>query len=78
MTSTAQVRHRTGERCTVSGVYRFDGYVDGARQPVPQANELRRHVEAGGPLPAIQSAMRDCWWILESEDRAAADEPLGD
>ena len=32
-------RHRTGETCPASGVYRFDGYLDGTSSPSPTADE---------------------------------------
>ena len=57
-------RFRTGQRNPVSGAFRFDGYVDGARWPIPTPLEMEIPLAAGHEFPPIHSAAKSCWWKL--------------
>jgi len=64
-TSTAiGSRHRTGETCLISGVYRFDGYLDGTSSPSPTADEREIPLSKEGAFPPIRSTGKACWWKL--------------
>jgi len=60
------VRFKTGETCTVSGGYQFDGYTDGSGSPSPLPQERRIPVSRGERFPPIRSAGKACWWRLIS------------
>jgi len=57
-------RHRTGETCPASGVYRFDGYLDGTSSPSPTADEREIALSKGETFPPIRSSSKACWWKL--------------
>ena len=59
-----QTRFRTGQTCTISGGYEFDGYTDGSSSPAPQAAERQIPVSRGETFPPIRSAAKGCWWKL--------------
>lgn len=59
-----QTRFRTGETCTTSGGYEFDGYMDGTSSPTPRAEEKKIPVSRGEIFPPIRSAAKACWWKL--------------
>lgn len=64
MSTPTQIRCKTGQRCPRSGVYRFDGYLDGT---VPADSAAPRE---GHPLaernvaPPIHSPSKGCHWLL--------------
>lgn len=57
-------RFRTGEKCSESGRYRFDGYLDGTSTPAPTAEEKEIPLSEGETFPPIRSAGKACWWKL--------------
>mgnify|MGYP002626199343 CR=1 FL=1 len=57
-------RFRTGETCTESGRYQFDGYLDGTSSPAPTAEERNIPLSKGETFPPIRSAEKACWWKL--------------
>ena len=64
MITSSAIRNHTGERCIVSGVYQFDGYLDGASYPSPKPAELREPIAQHNVFPPIRSANKGCWWKL--------------
>lgn len=64
MQTQIATRGRTGERCIVSGVYAFDGYLDGSSYPIPTAKESREPIAQHNVFPPIRSAQKGCWWKL--------------
>ena len=62
--TTIGSRHRTGETCPVSGVYRFDGYLDGTSNPSPSADEREIPLSKEETFPPIRSTSKACWWKL--------------
>lgn len=58
------VRGKTGQACQVSGVYAFDGYLDGTSLPRPHPAELREPIAQHNVFPPIRSAKKGCWWKL--------------
>lgn len=59
-----QVRCRTGQVCPKSGVYRFDGYLDGTSHPTPQPHEREIPLAERNHVPPIRSANKGCYWLL--------------
>ena len=57
-------RFRTGETCTESGRYDFDGYTDGTWTPSPHSHEQRIALSKGERFPPIRSASKACYWKL--------------
>lgn len=57
-------RFRTGEICIESGVYDFDGYLDGTSYPSPTAEERRIPLSAHETFPPIRSTGKACYWKL--------------
>lgn len=64
MSTGTAVRGRTGQKCEVSGEYRFDGYVDGTNYPPPRAEEMREPIARGNTFPPIRSSNKGCYWLL--------------
>lgn len=61
-----KTRFKTGETCTVSGGYQFDGYTDGSSYPAPKSQEQKIPVSRGERFPPIRSSGKACWWRLIS------------
>lgn len=40
-------RYKTGDTCPISGVYEFDGYLDGTRTPAPTREEQQIPLDRG-------------------------------
>jgi len=57
-------RFETGEKCTQTGTYRFDGYTDGTSTPSPTAEEREIPLEKGETFPPIRSSGKACWRVL--------------
>jgi hypothetical protein len=64
MSVQTAIRKRTGERCEISGVYSFDGYLDGTSYPAPSAQERREPIAQHNIFPPIRSTGKGCWWKL--------------
>ena len=59
-----QIRCKTGQACTKSGVYRFDGYVDGTTSPSPRPHEMEIPLAEPNIAPPVRSANKGCYWLL--------------
>ena len=59
-----RTRFKTGEKCVVSGRYRFDGYTDGTHSPPPRPEEQEIPLSKGETFPPIRSSSKGCWWKL--------------
>lgn len=59
-----QIRCRTGQSCPKSGVYRFDGYLDGTNLPAPHPGEREIPLAEHNTAPPIHSANKGCYWLL--------------
>lgn len=57
-------RFKTGQVCSESGAYRFDGYVDGSSYPAPTAEEKEIPMSRNETFPPIRSTSKSCWWKL--------------
>jgi len=55
---------KTGERCTETGVYRFEQYLDGTTTPAPKPEEREIALSKSEIFPPIKSAGKGCWWKL--------------
>lgn len=64
MATAIGTRFRTGETCVESGVYDFDGYLDGTSTPAPRAEERRIPLSARETFPPIRSTGKACYWKL--------------
>ena len=62
--STSRVRCRTGQTCSISGHYRFDGYTDGTWSPSPTAQEQNIPLSRNETFPPIRSSNKACYWWL--------------
>jgi hypothetical protein len=63
-----RIRFRSGDACTIPGVYHFDGYPDGTRYPLPVGMEEVVVMRVGSRFPIMGSCGRECFWIrLEDE-----------
>ena len=56
------MRFKTGQQCTSSGRYQFDGYTDGTTTPSPTAEEKIIPLKAGETFPPIRSCNKGCFW----------------
>jgi len=59
-----QVRCKTGQACPKSGVYRFDGYLDGTNHPAPHQHEREIPLAERNIAPPVHSANKGCYWLL--------------
>jgi hypothetical protein len=64
MTTAAQTRRRTGEKCDTSGRYTFDGYIDGTNYPAPHRHEQQIPLSQNETFPPIRSSGKGCYWKL--------------
>jgi len=62
--TSTQVRCKTGQPCPKSGVYRFDGYLDGSSHPTPLPREREIPLAERNIAPPIRSANKGCYWLL--------------
>ena len=58
-------RFKTGQTCDTSGVYIFDGYVDGSSYPSPTQDERVIPLSRNETFPPVRSASKACWWKLQ-------------
>jgi len=59
-------RFRSGERCPVSGVYVFDGYVnERTPSPLPLMRDWTVSLRRGERFPAFELIKEDAYWRLE-------------
>lgn len=64
MSTSTQVRYRTGQSVEYSAVYRFDGYTDGSYYPSPTSYEFEKPLSKGETCPPIRSSGKACYWLL--------------
>lgn len=55
-------RFRTGQTCTKTGKYQFDGYLDGSSTPAPTFEERIIPLSNGETFPPIRSSNKGAWW----------------
>lgn len=75
MATTINQRFKSGETCGETGSYDFDGYVDGASNPLPSADDMKIIRMNGNKFPSIGNPERACFWILSEDTRD--DDPPG-
>jgi hypothetical protein len=64
-------RFRSGERCPVSGIYVFDGYVnERTPSPLPLLRDWRVSLRRGDRFPAFALLKEDAYWKLERSHSA--------
>jgi YjzC-like protein len=59
----AEQRFKTGETCSETGDYRFDGYTDGTLTPSPTPEERLIPLSKGATFPPIKSSDKGCYWV---------------
>lgn len=64
MSVAVGTRFRTGATCVESGVYGFDGYLDGTTYPAPRAEEREIPISSGERFRPIRSGGKACYWKL--------------
>lgn len=52
----------TGQICSTTGSYEFDGYTDGTSQPPLVDDDKRIAVDAGKLFPQVASQGKDAYW----------------
>lgn len=58
-------RFRSGDRCPVTGLYTFDGYVsESTTTPLPSLDERRIWLRTGERFPSFALRVEDAWWRL--------------
>ena len=57
-------RFSTGQICTESGIYEFDGYIGASLILEPSGKEKQITVCLEKKFPCIKSADIACWWKL--------------
>jgi hypothetical protein len=55
-------RFMTGQACTTTGEYEFDGYTDSTSIPALTDDERRIAVSAGKPFPHASAAQKTAYW----------------
>lgn len=61
-------RFQTGMRCETSGIYTFDGYVDGRTWQEPGEGARAILIRTGELFPVTEPLNRPCWRTLTSRD----------
>lgn len=62
MTKAITERFRSGEVCAESGMYEFDGYLNGSSELLPTPEEMEIWVASGNVFPLVFSSRRACFW----------------
>jgi hypothetical protein len=55
-------RFMTGQRCTTTGEYVFDGYTDAAESPLLSEEQKSISVNAGATFPTASEACKGAYW----------------
>ena len=55
-------RFMTGQVCSTTGDYEFDGYTDSSRLPALSEEQRRISVRAGSPFPTASDASKSAYW----------------
>lgn len=58
-------RFKTSDKCSTTGSYVFDGYVDGSTSPSPTNEERVIPLSSGETFPPVRSANKSAWWKLQ-------------
>lgn len=58
-------RFKTGDTCTTTGSYVFDGYVNGSTTPSPTDEERVIPMKANNTFPPVRSCNKAAWWKLQ-------------
>jgi len=65
MSDNTGTKFKTGEKCTISGSYVFDGYTSGPSSPQPTQEERVIPLTRNETFPPIRSTERGAWWKLQ-------------
>jgi hypothetical protein len=55
-------RFMTGQLCTTTGSYQFDGYTDTSTQPLLSDDDKHVTVSAGKPFPHASADAKSAYW----------------
>lgn len=58
-------RFKTGDKCTTTGSYVFDGYMTEPQTLAPSAEERVIPMQEKNTFPPIRSTNRGAWWKLQ-------------
>lgn len=61
-------RFMTGQPCTTTGNYEFDGYTDASSQPLLTDDEKRVIINAGKPFPPASAEAKKAYWKFTGVD----------
>lgn len=69
MATTINQRFKSGDTCGESGTYDFDGYADGASNPLPSPDDMRIILMSGDEFPMVGHPTRACYWKFSDDTR---------
>jgi hypothetical protein len=55
-------RFMTGQVCSTTGEYEFDGYIDASSSSALKDDEKRIEVSAGKQFPSASAGSKDAYW----------------
>lgn len=55
-------RFMTGQVCSTTGDYEFDGYTDSSTLPLLAEDDKRISVHAGAPFPTASADAKEAYW----------------
>lgn len=58
-------RFMTGQICSTTGDYEFDGYTDATPSPLLSADEKTIAVSAGKPFPPASAEAKSAYWKFQ-------------
>ncbi len=61
-------RFMTGQLCTTTGSYEFDGYIDASSQPLLTDDDKHITVNAGKPFPFASHDAKQAYWKFTGVD----------
>lgn len=61
-------RFMTGQPCSTTGVYEFDGYTDASASPLLTADEKQIRMNAGKLFPAASPERKKAYWKFAGFD----------
>lgn len=61
-------RFMTGQLCSTTGNYEFDGYTDTSTQPLLTDDDKRISVNAGKPFPSVSGEAKSAYWKFTGMD----------
>jgi len=64
-------RRKSGDRCSISAWYDFDGYSEWPGEGLSEEVEMKVYMRAGDLFPQTCSNAPSCYWKIAPESRVA-------